>query len=95
MSLQYFVTVHTMFSTVHLQCNFGEPLCPFIFFNFFSFRSSVCTYIYIYIYIYTDTINFTIFSQLLKYQFLISQNKIIKYETVTNYNKNKYFVKML
>ena len=94
MSLQCFVTVHTTFSTVHLQCNFGEPLCPFI---FFSFRSSICTYIYIYIFFffYTDTINFTIFSQLLKYQFLISQNKIIKYETVTNYNKNKYFVKML
>ena len=86
MLLQCFVTVHTTFSTVHLQCNFGEPLCPFIFFNFFSFRSSVCTYIYIYIYIYTDTINFTIFSQLLKYQFLISQNKIIKYETMTNHN---------
>ena len=96
MSLQYFVTVHTTFSTVHLQCNFGEPLCPFIFFNFFFFSVfRLYLYIYIYIYFYTDTINFTIFSQLLKYQFLISQNKIIKYETVTNYNKNKYFVKML
>ena len=30
--------------------------------------------------------NFTIFLQLLKCQFLISQNKIIKYETVTNHN---------
>ena len=43
-------------------------------------------YIYIYIYCYTDTKNFTIFSQLLRYQFLISQNKIIKYETITNHN---------
>ena len=65
-------------------------------FNFFFFSVfRLYLYIYIYIYFYTDTINFTIFSQLLKYQFLISQNKIIKYETVTNYNKNKYFVKML
>ena len=38
------------------------------------------------IYCYTDTINFTIFSWLLKCQLLISQNKIIKYETVTNHN---------
>ena len=38
------------------------------------------------IYCYTDTINFTIFSQLLRFQFLISQNKIIKYENVTNRN---------
>ena len=39
-----------------------------------------------YIYCYTDTINFTIFSQLLTCKFLTSQNKIIKYETVTNHN---------
>ena len=39
-----------------------------------------------YIYCYIDTINFTIFSQLLRCQFLLSQNKIIKYETVTNHN---------
>ena len=42
-------------------------------------------FIYIYIYCYTDVTNFTIFSQLLRCQFLISQNKIIKYETVTNH----------
>ena len=41
---------------------------------------------FIYIYCFTDIINFTIFSQLLRCQFLISQNKIIKYETVTNHN---------
>ena len=102
MSLPYFVTVHTMFSTVHLQCNFGEPLCPFIFFNFFLFSVFRLYFFFLliiyknpHIYCYTNTINFTIFSQLLRCQFLISQNKIIKYETVTNYNKNKYFVKML
>ena len=39
-----------------------------------------------FIYCYIDTTNFIIFSQLLKCQFFISQNKIIKYETVTNYN---------
>ena len=38
------------------------------------------------IYCYTGTTNFTIFSQLLRYQFFICQNKIIKYETVTNHN---------
>ena len=32
------------------------------------------------------TTNFTIFLQLLRCQFLISQNKIIKYETVINHN---------
>ena len=38
------------------------------------------------IYCYTDIKNFTIFSQLLRCQFLISQNKIIKYEIVTNHS---------
>ena len=38
------------------------------------------------IYCYTDTINFIIFSRLLNCQLLISQNKIIKYKTVTNHN---------
>ena len=36
------------------------------------------------IYSYTDTTNFTIFSQLLRCQFLIGRNKLIKYETMTN-----------
>ena len=36
------------------------------------------------IYCYTYTTNFTILSQLLRRQFFIGQNKIIKYETVTN-----------
>ena len=49
------------------------------------FQSSVCIFLF-FIYSYTDTTNFTIFSQLLKCQFLISQNKIIKYKTVTNHN---------
>ena len=43
-------------------------------------------YVSWYIYCYTDITNFTIFSQLLTCQFLTSQNKIIKYETVTNHN---------
>ena len=33
-----------------------------------------------------DTTNFTIFLQILKYQFLTSRNKIIKYEIVINHN---------
>ena len=53
---------------------------------YFIFLSSVCTFFFFYIYCYTNTTNFTIFSQLLRCQFLISQNKIIKYETVTNHN---------
>ena len=49
------------------------------------FLPSVCTFFFFfYIYCFTDTTNFTIFSQLLRCQFLISQNKIIKYEIVTN-----------
>ena len=48
------------------------------------FQSSVC--IFFLIYCCTDTTNFIIFSQLLKCQFLISQNKIIKYKIVTNHN---------
>ena len=39
-----------------------------------------------YIYFYTYITNFIIFSQLLRCQFLIGQNKIIKYEIVTNHN---------
>ena len=46
---------------------------------FFFFLLNI--YVSWYIYCYTDTINFTIFSQLLTCQFLTSQNKIIKYET--------------
>ena len=55
-------------------------------FFFFFFPSSFCTFFFFYIYCYYDTTNFTIFSQLLRCQFLISQNKIIKYETLTNHN---------
>ena len=53
---------------------------------FFFFGLSFVPFFSFYIYYYTDTTNFTIFSQLLRYQFLISQNKIIKYETVINHN---------
>ena len=35
-------------------------------------------YVFFFIYCYTNTINFTIFLQLLRCQFLINQNKIIK-----------------
>ena len=51
-----------------------------------TFFFSVFRMYYIYIYCYIDTTNFTIFLPLLKCQFLLSQNKIIKYETVTNHN---------
>ena len=42
-----------------------------------------CLYLYIYIYIVVLTQQI---SQLLTYQFLINQNKIIKYEIMTNHN---------
>ena len=141
------------FCIVHLQCQFGEPLCLFFFLTVRSYsckrRCSYSSYIFFpslpfvlffffyiycytdtisfiiisqllkcqflinqnknkiwncdqpqlkinvlwkcsdtcfYIYYYTDTTNFTIFSQLLRCQFLISQNKIIKYKTVINHN---------
>ena len=54
--------------------------------QFFLFGSSVCFFFFFYIYCYTDITNFTIFLQLLRCQFFISQNKIIKYETMTNHN---------
>ena len=41
---------------------------------------------HIYCYTNTQKKKITIFSQLLRYQFLIGQNKIIKYETVNNNN---------
>ena len=98
-----FFTVHTTFSSVHLQCNFGEALCLLLSF-FFVLNNSYSTkrhssysffffflvfrlyFFFFYIYCYINTTNFTIFSQLLRCQFFISQNKIIKYETVTNHN---------
>ena len=54
-------------------CQTASPQTPAIFFYFF--KSSVCIFfpfIYIYIYSNTDTINFIIFLQLLRCQFLIS-----------------------
>ena len=72
-SYSNFVTVVMVYLTFwHFFFFFGLSFVPF----FSSF----------YIYCYTNTTNFTIFSQLLRYQFLISQNKIIKYETVINHN---------
>ena len=50
----------------------------FFFLFLFLFFQSVYTFFYI--------TNSTIFSQLLRCQFFIDRNKIIKYETVTNYN---------
>ena len=71
--LFFFWTVATVPSgTVATVATFFFSL-PFVLFFFF------------YIYCYTDTTNFIIFSQLLRCQFFISQNKIIKYETVTNH----------
>ena len=68
-------------------------IAPFFSFFFFSeqyssysFLSSICTFFFLlYILFYYST-NFIIFLQLLRCQFLISQNKIIKYEIVTNHN---------
>ena len=70
-----------------LVCSSGTIAIAFFFFSLpFVLFYLLNIYKNPHIYCYTDTINFTIFSQLLKCQFLISQNKIIKYETVTNYN---------
>ena len=66
------------FCIVHLQCHFGEPLCHFFFFFlqysfsvFFFFFSVFRLYFFFPFYIYcnNDTINFIIFSQLLRCQF--------------------------
>ena len=51
---------------------------------FFSFRLYLFFFLLYILFYYTT--NFTIFLQLLMCQFLISQNKIIKYEAVTNHN---------
>ena len=50
------------------------------------FLSSVCNFFFPFIYIVLLHNKFIIFLQLLRYQFFISQNKIIKYEIVTNHN---------
>ena len=89
------VKVTVLFSLFNMYCSSLHwpfflviSLCSFFFNIYMSWH----------IYYYTDTTNFIIFSQLLRCQFLISQNKIIKYEIVTNHKsttKNKCFVKML
>ena len=100
MLLRCLRTIHITFFIVHLQWKFGVALCLFFFLKFrtvatvsggtvatvVTFFFSVFRMYYIYIYCYIDTTNFTIFLPLLKCQFLLSQNKIIKYETVTNHN---------
>ena len=55
-------------------------------YSFFFFLGLPFVLFFFYIYCYIDITNFTIFSQLLRCQFFISQNKIIKYEIVTNHN---------
>ena len=70
----------TLISTV-LKGFFFPLVIDLCFFFFF-----LNIYVIWHIYCYTDTTNFTIFLQIVKYQFLTSRNKIIKYETVTNHN---------
>ena len=68
-------------------------IAPFFSFFFFSeqyssysFLSFICTFFFLlYILFYYST-NFIKFLQLLRCQFFISQNKIIKYEIITNHN---------
>ena len=52
-----------LFFTIFLYCSYNcSSTVSF-------FQSSVCIFFFFYIYCYTDTINFTIFSQLLRCQF--------------------------
>ena len=74
---------------MHYRCN--SALVSWVFFFFFFSVINLCFFFFNidvswHLYCYIDTINFTIFSQLLMYQFFTSRNKIIKYETVANYN---------
>ena len=78
--VSHFFFFNSSYST-KWHCSYSSYIffsLPFVLFFFF------------YIYCYTDTTNFIIFSQLLRSQFLISQNKIIKYKTITNHNWNIY-----
>ena len=98
---QYFGTVHLECSTVAATVlwfreSFFSPLCstlliipPKVFFFFFLLNIDVSWHLYC----YTDTINFTIFSQLLTCQFFTSRNKIIKYEIEANHNWKQMFKK--
>ena len=70
----FFLTVATVSG-----CIVATVITVFFFFRLYLF-------FLLYINCYTDTTNFTIFLQLLRCQFLISQNKIIKYETMINHN---------
>ena len=69
--------IHLISSTVHI-------FFFSVFYLYFFFLLNI--YKNPHIYFYTDTKNLTIFLQLLRCQFFISQNKLIKYETMINYN---------
>ena len=100
MPLQWFGTVHSVYlhcnSTVAVTVLWWGPHCPFFFsFEQYSSYSFFClpfVLIFPFLYIlFYYTINFIIFLQLLMCQFFISQNQIIKYEIMTNYNWKKIF----
>ena len=71
-NLSFFLVLNSSYSCYSFFFFFGLPFLLY--------------FILFYIYCYTDTTNLIIFSQLLRCQFLISQNKIIIYKTVTNHN---------
>ena len=82
-------------SSVFALCmhySYNSALVSWVFFFFFFLVIALCFFFLLnidvswHLYCYIDTTNFTIFSQLLICQFLTSRNKIIKYETVANYN---------
>ena len=92
MPLQCFGTVHS--ECLHCASTVAATVLWWDTSLFFFFSLPFVLFLkYIYknphIYCYTNTTNFTIFLQLLKYQFLASRNKIIKYKTVTNLIENK------
>ena len=63
-------------------------------YSFFFFLGLFYLLFFFYIYCYTDTTNFTLFSQLLRCQFFISQNNKIYMKLWPATTKNKCFVKM-
>ena len=85
--LKYLYELARMHTHTHIYCYTYTAIFFFFFcshrFVFFFYLLNI--YMSWHIYCYTNTTNFTVFSQLLMCQFLISQNKIIKYEIVTNH----------
>ena len=75
--------VSTIFFNVATVPNGTVAIVP----NFYFLVIYLCFFFF---QIFTDTTNFIIFSQLLTYQFLTNQNKIMKYEIVTNLKINVY-----